>query len=64
MGKSIFRFNHPQEAAKLREQSGSNKSKNSTNNSYLNCSLSVKSRSMPTLLIKSDLVNQNLFLKE
>lgn len=47
MGKNIFRFNHPEEAARLREKK---KEQQSTERSRRNhCSLGLKSQSMPSL---------------
>ncbi len=64
MGKNIFRFNHPEEAAKLREQNSANNSSTNNINNHMACSLSVKSQSMPTLFMKNDLATQSLYLKE
>ena len=50
MGKNIFRFNHPEEAARLREKKKEQQSQDSnstTKNNY--CSLGLKSQSMPSL---------------
>lgn len=61
MGKSIFRFNHPEEAAKLREQKYL---QTQQTNSQSSCSLSVKSQSMPTLYMKNDPIPLSLLASE
>lgn len=67
MGKSIFRFNHPEEAARLREQKESQPKESSSRNGSaynMNCTLSLKSQSMPTLYMKNDPVALSLFSLE
>ncbi len=64
MGKSIFRFNHPEEAARLRELKETQPKESSTRNGSscnINCTLSLKSQSMPTLYMKNDPVALSLF---